>query len=96
MALLQTITIPTTVVTECEYGRVSLETSETSLKDVYIKVEKINGTKELCSFEISLAYNEIKGLKTYSFAPVMEDKNFIAQAYEHLKTLPEFSDAVDC
>jgi len=29
------------------------------------------------------------------FAPSM-GSNFIAQAYEHLKTLPEFEGAVDC
>lgn len=32
------------------------------------------------------------------FAPNLESKqpNFIAQAYVHAKTLPEFSDAKDC
>jgi hypothetical protein len=32
----------------------------------------------------------------YSFAPDLNGKNFIAQAYEHLKTLPEFAGATDC
>jgi hypothetical protein len=32
----------------------------------------------------------------YSFVPEMKNSNFIAQAYEHLKTLPEFAGATDC
>jgi hypothetical protein len=30
------------------------------------------------------------------FFPSLEGNNFIAQAYEHLKTLPEFEGAEDC
>jgi hypothetical protein len=32
----------------------------------------------------------------YKFAPNLDGANFIKQAYEHLKTLPEFSGATDC
>ena len=32
----------------------------------------------------------------YSFTPNLDGQNFIAQAYNHLKTLPEFSGATDC
>jgi hypothetical protein len=32
----------------------------------------------------------------YRFNPTLDGKNFIAQAYEYLKTLPEFSGAIDC
>jgi hypothetical protein len=34
--------------------------------------------------------------KTYNFQPDLGGANFLAQAYAHLKTLPEFSGAVDC
>jgi hypothetical protein len=34
--------------------------------------------------------------KVYEFTPNLEGANFIAQAYDHLKTLPEFSGAIDC
>jgi hypothetical protein len=34
--------------------------------------------------------------KTYRFAPSLDGKNFITQAYEHLKTLPEFAGATNC
>jgi hypothetical protein len=32
----------------------------------------------------------------YNFVPSLEGANFIAQAYEYLKTLPEFKGATDC
>ena len=32
----------------------------------------------------------------FNFVPNLEGQNFIAQAYEHLKTLPEFAGAEDC
>jgi hypothetical protein len=34
--------------------------------------------------------------KQFVFAPNLDGPNFIKQAYEHLKTLPEFDGAVDC
>jgi hypothetical protein len=34
--------------------------------------------------------------KPHSFTPDMDGPNFIKQAYQHLKTLPEFEGAVDC
>lgn len=37
-------------------------------------------------------------LVAVSFSPDMTEgaKNFVAQAYDHLKTLPEFANAKDC
>jgi hypothetical protein len=34
--------------------------------------------------------------ESYQFTPNMNSDNFIKQAYLHLKSLPEFADAVDC
>ena len=34
--------------------------------------------------------------ESYTFAPKLDGENFIKQAYEHLKTLEEFKDAIDC
>lgn len=38
------------------------------------------------------------GQRTFDFQPSVESgaKNFIAQGYDHLKTLPEFEGAQDC
>ena len=32
----------------------------------------------------------------YSFKPTLDGDNFIQQAYNHLKTLPEFAGSTDC
>jgi len=69
----------------------------------YWKVTSVNGSKNKVSASVSVMAmvdgqisNQIAS-REYSFAPSVEDgsKNFIAQAYEHIKSLPEFSDAVD-
>lgn len=72
----------------------------------YIRIDTVNGYKE----EITMSVNsylsqehflngcEYLSQKLYSFKPSIEDgsENFIKQGYEHLKTLPEFTDAIDC
>ncbi len=68
-------------------------------KDAYWRVEQVSGNKLQCSI-IAVAYTQENGValgsKNYQFAPEMDGANFIKQAYLHLKTLPEFSGAVDC
>jgi hypothetical protein len=65
----------------------------------YIKVNSVAGNKEIitCSV-ITFAENKKNVVveKTYYFKPHMDKGNFIAQAYEYLKTLPEFEGATDC
>lgn len=68
-------------------------------KDVYIKVGKLAGDKEQMGVSVFFCRTQdgpILQSKNYSFIPVLNESNFIAQAYKHLKTLPEFADAVDC
>lgn len=65
----------------------------------YIKVEAVSSTKT--SATASVRFYEVKEgqlltEKGFVFNPNLEGDNFIAQAYEHLKTLTEFADAVDC
>jgi hypothetical protein len=67
--------------------------------DSYIKVEKIAGGKEL--LEVAVGYYTTAGgiqikEEKFFFAPLLSSVNFIKQAYLHLKTLPEFADAIDC
>jgi hypothetical protein len=71
----------------------------TELKDCYIKVSTISGDKNRLRFVISImsgpdgsTYEQQEKI----FTPNMDGGNFIKQAYEHLKTLPEFEGAVDC
>ena len=62
----------------------------------YIKVEAVSGTKANVNCTVSFTGEKIKFQKAYTFEPDLGGANFIKQAYEHLKTLPEFSDVVDC
>lgn len=63
----------------------------------YWKVEKVSGTKEQLSFEVSASVGDtVVQQSAYQFAPDLNGGNFIAQAYDYMKTLPEFSGAEDC
>lgn len=98
MALKKSLTITGTGYVS--FGNSYIETGETSFNTnlLYIKVEYVNATKELVNANVSYT-DEAKSKKliekSFSFVPNM-DRNFIAQAYNHLKTLPEFDGAVDC
>jgi len=70
-----------------------------NFNDAYIKVMSLNGTKEqvdvkVCSF--STKDGELLETQYARFTPNMDGENFIKQAYEHLKILPEFSGAINC
>jgi hypothetical protein len=73
------------------------------LQDAYIRVESVNGGKNSLSASV-VVYNkkdaEMLAAQNLSFAFAPDvganAKDFIAQAYNHLKTLPEFAGATDC
>ena len=61
----------------------------------YCKVERVAASKaNAVAFILYLSEDKsiVLGNKEISFTPSVEDesKNFIAQAYEYVKTLPEF------
>lgn len=63
---------------------------------VYVKVISILGDKQSIDFTVSfLAGDKKLDEQRYSFTPNLDGPNFIKQAYEHLKTLPEFAGAAD-
>ena len=70
-----------------------------SIDKAYWKINLISGNKDGIMIFIE-AYDSKGGQtllsKQYPFTPSLEGDNFIKQAYQFLKTLPEFSDAVDC
>lgn len=78
-------------------------TSET-VKDAYWCITHIKGDKSRIKIIISIYRNGTKqaedflGVAEYNFTPNVDlgSTNFIQQGYEYLKTMPEFSDAVDC
>ena len=64
----------------------------------YVKVVSVSGTKNEFVANVTLSDATTTLTRQYEIsASVAENsKNFIAQAYEHLKTLPEFAGATDC
>jgi len=79
------------------FDGVTVDNGEVTLNaDMYIKVEYISGNKDLISFKTSFTeLDEVKYHLSYSFVPTI-DSNFIEQAYNHLKILPEYIGSVDC
>lgn len=69
------------------------------IANAYCKVLRIAGTKDSLSYDVNVM-DEQNGksyrVLSFDFAPKMNGGNFIAQAYQHLKTLPEFENAMDC
>ena len=72
---------------------------EIDFQNAYIRVMSAGGSKTEATAFVS--YFDQKNGNVFkqtvvSFAPSMDRGNFIKQAYDHLKTLPEFSGAIDC
>ena len=66
----------------------------------YVRVEHVAVSKSGASAEVRW-YTQASGYpsfhtQTVTFDYELEGENPIKQAYNHLKTLPEFADAVDC
>jgi hypothetical protein len=72
---------------------------ERAFSDAYIKVDHVSGGKQKLAAVFGI-YRQEGGAqlatKQYEFVPSMDGSNFIKQAYEHAKTLPDFSGAQDC
>lgn len=81
---------------------VSLTTNfntEAIFENAYINVNniKIDKTYATAVFYIFKKKNgQLLNQKVYSFEYDLEGPNPIKQAYLHLKTLPEFANAIDC
>lgn len=71
------------------------------IKDTqYIKIEYISGNAKQLTIVIHIYNNNskesfIEGI-SYLFTPNLDGYNFIKQGYEYIKSLPEYTDAVDC
>lgn len=67
------------------------------VENAYIKIANIHGDKNgmLLKYSVLVGADEVDSGYS-SFVPSLSGSNFIAQGYEHMKTLPEFSNAQDC
>lgn len=72
------------------------------LSNVYVMVDKLQGDKTLIEFTINHYMDSSKQTliraTNHVFVPDVSDraKNFVEQAYEHLKSLNEYANAIDC
>jgi uncharacterized protein YecE (DUF72 family) len=68
-------------------------------EDAYVKVTHVSSTKDFAVATYKFFKTQLgKELeeRIIQFSLDLEGSNPIKQAYQFLKTLPEFSDAVDC
>lgn len=96
MAIKKTITAPAVITKATIFGAFGEEQTSVTISDVYIKVERVSGSKDRATADVSFKADGFVGGKSYQFVPDMLGDNFIKQAYKHLKSLPEFSGAEDC
>jgi hypothetical protein len=65
----------------------------------YIKVRSVNMSKDAAQINVDFysdANGKVVDMKQYNFVASLNGNNLIAQAYNYLKTLPEFAGATDC
>jgi hypothetical protein len=68
--------------------------------DACLRVENVSGNKSrmMLEYKIYRRQKDSKVLKAAceKFVPALDGENFIAQAYAHLKSMPDFAKAQDC
>jgi hypothetical protein len=87
-------------------GKATIQTSIGSIENgiqrvsfsAYVKVTSINGNKTQINANVNFKGDTQQFNQQYVVPVSVESgaTNFIAQVYEHLKTLPEFAGAEDC
>jgi hypothetical protein len=104
MALKKTIELEGNTSVDTVHGSISTGAAKVAVT-AYIKVYKVSGDKNSINANVSftgdevpVSNNKIQFSKQY-IVPVSTETNapnFIKQAYEYLKTLPEFENSEDC
>jgi hypothetical protein len=97
MALLATINELAPAFASTSLGPVELDKHQFSIQDVYVKVESVLSNKKEMTVTVSFTHKNNKLTERFFESSLdLEGPNPIKQAYQFLKTLPEFSDATDC
>jgi hypothetical protein len=97
MALRKIIEVEGKSIIQTSIGNIENGTQRVSFS-AYVKVININGDKDVINANVSFKGDSQQFNKQYQ-VPVSVGSgsaNFIAQVYEHLKTLEEFAGAEDC
>lgn len=69
-----------------------------TVTDGYLRVTEVSGSKNRVAFSVSFSVasdTEAVKYEDFNFVPDMDGDNFIKQAYEYMKTLPDYADATD-
>ena len=68
--------------------------------NAYIRVTYVAGSKNEVTANVTFHKDDANGeafkAGNYKFSPDMNGPNFIKQAYDYLKSLPEFANTQDC
>jgi hypothetical protein len=97
MALRKLVELDGKSFVQTDAGRVFRGVEKVSFS-AYVKVVSVSGNKSQMTALVSFSGEETHFEKAYTVPVTVDEgaKNFIAQAYTHLKTLPEFAGATDC
>ena len=98
MALRKTISAEGKSVIKTSTGDIIENGTQQVSFSAYIKVVGLSGDKNQVTANVNFKSDVQQFSKQYSVPVSVENgaSNFIAQVYEHLKTLPEFAGATDC
>ena len=97
MALRKIIEVEGKAIIQTSIGSIENGTQRVSFS-AYVKVININGDKTKIQANVSFK-GDVQQFNKQYVVPVSVESgapNFIAQVYEHLKTLEEFAGAEDC
>ena len=98
MALQKDISVTGNAMIEVNGTKVNVGTQSASFT-AYCKVQSVAGTKDVVTFDVILTADGMNPIReNYAFTPSLDDSapNFIKQAYQYLKTVEAYSNAVDC
>ena len=97
MALRKIIEVEGEAFVSTESGNISLGPQKTAFS-AYCKITNINTNKERGRVVIECTDRNYTVSKAYNVQFSVDENapNFVKQAYEYLKTLPDWKDATDC
>jgi hypothetical protein len=67
--------------------------------DCYVRVTFVESTKESSKVTYGIfnaSKEDLLSKREFISSHNLDSKNFIAQEYDHMKTMPEFAGAIDC
>ena len=97
MALKKSMTISGDAIVEIKGATFVAPSYSHTFVDMYIKVIDVKGNKNSIKTNVGFFTDgKFSFSRSYDFVPEMSNQNFIAQSYNHLKTLLDFAGAEDC